>query len=149
MHDFLNQTQPYLTSEQIKNLNVQGFTIGAHSIDHPYYYKIPLAEQLRQTRESLNFVSSIINQKLRLFAFPFTDYHVYPDFFEQIKPDVDLCFGTAGLKNDKIPFNLQRFGVENDKFSTLKSVLKKAYLKRIVKMFGIRKILLSGLTSHK
>jgi peptidoglycan/xylan/chitin deacetylase (PgdA/CDA1 family) len=130
--DFLNNTKPYLTTEQIQSLNNQGFTIGAHSIDHPYYYTIPLEEQLRQTRESLHFVTSIVNQKLRLFAFPFTDFNVSKQFFEEIKPDVDLCFGTAGLKNDVISFNIQRIGSEKDKLESMEVILKKAYLKYMI-----------------
>jgi peptidoglycan/xylan/chitin deacetylase (PgdA/CDA1 family) len=130
--DFLNKEQPYLSTEQIKALSAQGFTIGAHSVDHPYYYEIPLDEQLRQTRESLEFVSSIINQKLRLFAFPFTDFKISKRFFEEIEPDVDLSFGTAGLKNDEISFNYQRIGGEKDK---IESVLKKEYLKYFGRLF--------------
>jgi len=133
--DFLNNEKPYLTTAQIKTLNSQGFTIGAHSVDHPYYYKIPLLEQLRQTHESLNFVTSIVNQKLKLFAFPFTDFNVSNDFFEAIKPYIDLSFGTAGLKNDNIPYHLQRIGVEKDKTMPLKSVLREEYMKYIIKFF--------------
>jgi len=133
--DFLGKEKPYLTTEQIKSLSNNGFTIGAHSIDHPYYYQIPLDEQLRQTRESLDFVTSIVNQKLKLFAFPFTDFKVSKDFFEALEPHVDLTFGTAGLKNDEIFYNLQRIGAEKDKHEPLASILKKEYTRYIVKSF--------------
>jgi peptidoglycan/xylan/chitin deacetylase (PgdA/CDA1 family) len=127
--DFLKKEQPYVSVKQIQTLHKQGFSIGAHSIDHPYYCKISFPEQLRQTCESLDFVTSIINQKLRLFAFPFTDYHVSKAFFEAIEPDVDLCFGTAGIKNDEIPFNIQRIAAETNDGKSLKSLLRKQYLK--------------------
>jgi peptidoglycan/xylan/chitin deacetylase (PgdA/CDA1 family) len=130
--DFLKKEKPYLTTKQIKELSKKGFTIGAHSIDHPYYYKIPLDEQLRQTRESLDFVSSIIDQKLKLFAFPFTDFNVSKQFFKEIKPDVDLCFGTAGLKKEVIPFNIQRICAEK---GTINRVLKKEFLKYLGRFF--------------
>ena len=132
---FLQKEQPYLTTEQIKILNAQGFTIGAHSVDHPYYYEISLEEQLYQTRESLDFISSIVNQKLRLFAFPFTDFKVSKKFFEKIKPVVDLSFGTAGLKNDEISFNLQRIAAEEKNVKSLESILGKEYLKLLGKFF--------------
>jgi len=131
--EFLEKKKPYLTTEQIQTLSKQGFSIGAHSIDHPYYYTIPHVEQLRQTRESLDFVSSIINQKLRLFAFPFTDYNVSKQFFEEIAPNVDLCFGTAGLKNDEIPFNIQRIAGEKNKMVFMEAITKKEYLKFMIK----------------
>jgi len=133
--EFLEKDKPYLTTEQIKELSNNGFTFGAHSIDHPYYYTIPLDEQLRQTRESLDFVSSIVTQKLRLFAFPFTDYKVSQQFFKEIEPDVDLSFGTAGLKNDTVPFNIQRIAGEQAKYEPLERILERAYLKYITKFF--------------
>jgi len=133
--EFLEKDKPYLTTVQIKELNSKGFTFGAHSVDHPYYNTISLDEQLRQTRESLDYVASIINQKLRLFAFPFTDYQVSQQFFLEIETDVDLCFGTAGLKNDAIPFNIQRIAGEKRKYEYLEDILKKEYLIYMVKFF--------------
>ena len=133
--DFLNNEKPYLTTEQIQMLSNQGFTIGAHSIDHLYYCEIPVGEQLHQTRESLEFVSSIVNHKWRLFAFPFTDFNVSKTFFKQIEPWVDLSFGTAGLKDDKIPFHLQRIACEKDRLISVETILKRSYLKYIAKYF--------------
>jgi len=135
VEDFLNRETPYLTVEQIKSLSAQGFTIGAHSVDHPHYYEIPLDEQLRQTRESLNFVTSIVDQKWRLFAFPFTDYKVFKQFFDTIKPDVDLSFGTAGLKNDEVPYHHQRIEGEKANIQSIESVLIKEHIKYVVKSF--------------
>jgi len=133
--EFLEKEKPYLTTEQIIKLSKQGFTIGAHSIDHHYYNTISLEEQLRQTRESLDFVASTVNQKLRLFAFPFTDYKVPRQFFKEIEHEVDLCFGTAGLKNDVIPFNIQRIAGEKRTYESLECILRNAYLKYMGKFF--------------
>jgi len=132
VYDFLNKEQPHLTTEQIQLLNNKGFTIGAHSIDHPYYHEIPFSEQLRQTRESLEFVSSIVNQKLRLFAFPFTDFNVSKKFFEELKSFVDLSFGTSGMKNEKVSFNYQRIAGEKSNGTTIKAVIRKECLKFLV-----------------
>jgi len=135
--NFLKNEKPYLTVEQIQTLSAQGFTIGAHSVDHPYYYEIPYDEQVLQTLRSLEFVSSIVNQKLRLFAFPFTDFNISKQFFEELKPFVDLSFGTANLKNDEIPFNYQRIEGEKKTRVPLASILTKEYLKYGVKhLFG-------------
>ena len=134
--DFLKTEKPYLTVEQIKTLRAQGFTIGAHSEDHPYYYEISLEEQVRQTLSSLEFVSSIVKQKLRLFAFPFTDFKVSKHFFEEIKPFVDLSFGTANFAKSEIPFHYQRIAAEK---KTIEQILKKEYVK-----YGIKRILGRG-----
>jgi len=133
--DFLKNEKPYLSVEQIQTLSNKGFTIGAHSIDHPYYYRISLEQQRKQTLESLNFVSSMIRQKLRLFAFPFTDFNLSKPFFEEIKPHVDLSFGTAGIKNDEIPFNIQRVAAENQCAESLESILKREQMKYLCKFF--------------
>jgi peptidoglycan/xylan/chitin deacetylase (PgdA/CDA1 family) len=132
VEDFLSHEKPYLTTAQIQTLNNQGFAVGTHSVDHPYYEHISLVEQLRQTQESIDIISSIINQKLKLFAFPFTDFNVSKRFFEEIEPFIDLSFGTAGLKNDEIPINFQRIGGEKDTIESMAVILKKAYLKYIV-----------------
>ena len=135
VNDFLQKEKPYLTTEQIKTLSKQGFTIGAHSIDHPNYHLIPIEEQLRQTRESLAFVATTVNQQLRLFAFPFTDFNVSKHFFEEIKPFVDVSFGTSNMKSDEISYNFQRIAGERYKMESIESILKKEYLKLIVKFF--------------
>ena len=133
--DFLNTQTPYLTTAQIKTLSNKGFTIGAHSVDHPCYHQISLEEQLRQTLESLDFVATTVNQKLRLFAFPFTDFNVSKEFFIKMQPHVDLSFGTAGLKNDEIPYNYQRIEGEKSNLKSMEIILKKEHLKYIVKFF--------------
>ena len=135
VEEFLQNEKPYLTVEQIKTLSAQGFTIGAHSVDHPYYYEISLEEQLSQTFSSLEFVSSIIHQKLRLFAFPFTDFKVSKKFFKEITPAIDLSFGTSNFKNDEILFNYQRIAGEQKAMDSLESIIKKEYLKYEVKRF--------------
>ncbi|MDR2206386.1 MAG: polysaccharide deacetylase family protein [Flavobacteriaceae bacterium] len=136
--DFLNWEKPFMTSEQIKSLHEKGFSIGAHSIDHPYFFEISPDEQLRQTLESLDFVTSVVHQKLKMFAFPFTDFEVSKTFFEAIKPHIHLSFGTAGLKDDEISFNLQRIAGEQENFKSLSAILKTEYLKYIAK-FLLRK----------
>ncbi len=134
---FLKEEKPYLTMEQIRDLSKQGFSIGSHSIDHPFYGNETLEEQLRQTIESLGFVSNNFDQSARLFAFPFTDYNVSSNFFEAIKEYVDLTFGTAGIKQDSILFNLQRIAAESSKPGvSLESIIKKGkrkfYIKRLL-----------------
>jgi peptidoglycan/xylan/chitin deacetylase (PgdA/CDA1 family) len=115
---FLKVNQPYLSSEQINNLIQNGFTLGSHSIDHPLYSGLELAEQIRQTEDSQDFINTNFPQEIKAFAFPFTDHGVSSTFFEAIKKDqlLDITFGTAGLKNDNTPFHLQRFPVEEFPF---------------------------------
>lgn len=112
--DFLKKEKPYLDHTQIQQLIAQGFTIGSHSVDHPLYHQLTLEEQIRQSRESQDFVNQHFPQAVKAFAFPFTDHKVYTAFFERIIQEqiVDISFGTAGLKQEALPFHLQRFPVE-------------------------------------
>jgi peptidoglycan/xylan/chitin deacetylase (PgdA/CDA1 family) len=66
--EFLETKQPYLTSLQIDSLIKQGFSVGAHSIDHPEYFNITYDEQIKQTTESLQWIKNNFKQKYNLFA---------------------------------------------------------------------------------
>jgi peptidoglycan/xylan/chitin deacetylase (PgdA/CDA1 family) len=112
---YLLSYQPYLTTQQINNLISDGFTIGAHSIDHPLYKELALEEQLRQTTQSISFVREKFQLPYSVFAFPHTDNGVTTTFFNQIHKSrlVDISFGTSGMIEDIIPNNLQRISFEN------------------------------------
>ncbi|MBP7398113.1 MAG: polysaccharide deacetylase family protein [Chitinophagales bacterium] len=112
---FLQNNQPYLTSEQISSLQSKGFAFGAHSKDHPEYRFISIEEQVEQTTSSLEVMQKKYNASESLFAFPFTDYGVTKLFFDKIaamENSPTLTFGCAGLKQDCIANNLQRIPLE-------------------------------------
>ncbi|HHS95943.1 MAG TPA: hypothetical protein ENJ45_05070, partial [Phaeodactylibacter sp.] len=56
--EFLKKQKPYLTSPQIRRMIRQGFSVGAHSANHPRYADINLAAQIQQTKESIRFVKT-------------------------------------------------------------------------------------------
>jgi len=134
--DYAKDQQPYLTSEQINRLISQGFAFGAHSIDHPLYADLPAKSQIHQTVQSINTVSKNFNLDYKVFSFPFTDTGVSKAFFTAVfgsnYPLVDVCFGSAGLKNDECNNTIQRIPVEKDNF-TLQEVLFGEYLSYMVK----------------
>lgn len=111
--DYLAKHQPYLTTEQINELINQGFTIGAHSLNHPLYEELSLDEQIYQTIASIEDIKNRFQLNYAVFSFPFTDFNVGKKFFSSIKNHVDLTFGSAGIKDDEITFNLQRLPMEN------------------------------------
>ncbi|MBN2349640.1 MAG: polysaccharide deacetylase family protein [Bacteroidales bacterium] len=112
---YLKTKKPYLSIQQVNELIGDGFTFGAHSIDHPEYRFLTLAEQLFQTTRSIEAIVKKFGLSYKLFAFPFTDYGVSSAFFQQIKSRsvADLTFGCAGLKHDIFSFNLQRIPMED------------------------------------
>ena len=114
--EFLKIEKPYLLKEQIIELANDGFTIGSHSYDHPMFADLEQNEQVMQVKYSLEEIHSLIDQKLRLFSFPFSDEKVSLSFFQQVQRDVfpslKLSFGTAGIKEDSIPCHFQRIAAE-------------------------------------
>lgn len=130
--EFLKESQPYLTQFQLKDIIDKGFTLGAHSIDHPEYFKIPLQEQLYQTTKSIEWIDSTFKQKHKFFAFPFTDHQVSNRFFDHINSLVDISFGCAGLKEEMNPKHLQRIPMEISNKSA-KQIIITEYLKYVSK----------------
>lgn len=112
--DFLKIRQPYLTTTQLIQLKNQGFSIGAHSFNHPEFWKISESEQLRQVKKSIHWISEKINPNLKTFAFPFTDSGAGKTVLQTVLKEkiCDLTFGTAGLKYDETELHFQRYPVE-------------------------------------
>jgi peptidoglycan/xylan/chitin deacetylase (PgdA/CDA1 family) len=82
--DYLHAERPYLSHQQVQELLRGGFTIGAHSLDHPPFNFIPLREQIRQTSESIEFLQRKFGMKRRVFAFPFVSDGVANEFYQQV-----------------------------------------------------------------
>lgn len=135
--EYLEQQKPYLTIEQVKKLSDFGFTIGSHSVDHPFYAELSLKDQLTQTKESLQIIHSWINQKIKLFSFPFGDNGVKLKFFKEIQnevcPPIKLTFGTEGLKNDTIPWHFHRIKMEKGHSLNASYVLLNHYFRFALK----------------
>ena len=129
--EFLTAEKPYLSTNQIKELQNQGFTIGAHSKDHPLYQDLSVEQQIQQTLESLHYLKKEFNIKHNTFAFPFYDTNISRDFFLGIEQEITLTFGTSNLKTDEIPFNLQRLDMEKNK-GNAKLFLLKNYVKLLL-----------------
>lgn len=106
--------QPYLTSAQVEALLRDGFSIGAHSVDHPLYPELSLAEQLSQTQDSLEWLAQRFCFPCDSFAFPYQDTEVTPEFFHAAFADgrLKISFGSGGLMPHFFPRNLPRFTME-------------------------------------
>jgi len=127
---FLKEKKPYLTTEEIKILQKNGFTIGAHSIDHPNYYLISEEEQIRQTLESCRFVKESFGEEKSFFAFPFEDIGVKKSFFEAISKDVDLTFSISGIvQNGR---NIGRVAMEGE-MKNGKDIIHRALMTKLIK----------------
>ena len=113
--EYLREQKPYMDDEQIRWLQAEGFHIGAHSIDHPWYPDLAPGEQLRQTLESVDFVRNMYGELFPVFAFPFTDHFLPLEFYQNLHsvPSAPpVTFGTSGIKKDMAPRSAQRIGME-------------------------------------
>jgi peptidoglycan/xylan/chitin deacetylase (PgdA/CDA1 family) len=95
--EFLKTQKPYLTSAELKEMQQKGFTIGAHSIDHPPFANLEESEQVRQTLESCSYVKNIFGEDKVYFSFPFSDEGIADSFYKAIENQVDLTFGITGI----------------------------------------------------
>jgi len=137
--DYLYKKQPYLSSKQIKNLHKQGFDIGSHSHDHPWFRDIPNKQQERQVTRSLSNLRRIV-PAINSFSFPFSDDGITATLLKFIyNQNITLTFACAGVKQDETLQHIQRLpmelNVDAKKKATAKAsqILPKAFLKYIMK----------------
>ncbi|MBV9878314.1 MAG: polysaccharide deacetylase family protein [Verrucomicrobia bacterium] len=132
INQYIKLNRPYLSSEEVFNLQRFGFTIGAHSIDHPLYADLSVEEQVRQTRVSMDFILRKFGVRIRAFAFPHSDAGVIHEFFEPVFATgvADVCFGTRGLVRHFHPRNVERFSMEKTT-DAAKSIIARQYAKAL------------------
>ena len=128
--EMLKEKKPYMSKSQVQHLQDEGFTIGAHSMDHPEFWLLDEESQLEEIRESMSWVSQMFSPKIKAFAFPFTDVGVSDLVFKTCHEEnlFDISFGTAGLKKDLIDRNFQRLPMENNRGLNARDLLKEEYL---------------------
>ncbi len=141
--DFLAEQKPYLTTEQILNLKNQGFSIGAHSFNHPEFWMISEEEQMNEVIKSMNWLVEKINPEIKAFSFPFTDSGVSLKVLKSLKSEniCDITFGTAGIKYDELEHHFQRYPVEKNGDFILN-------LKTELVYFVLRKLIGKGMVKH-
>ena len=133
-NSYLSSARPFLTSTEVRWLINKGFTIGAHSIDHPKYSALSLDDQLYQTRASTRLLRERFSLTYGAFAFPHGDKDVKARFFEEMfaEGDVDVSFGTGGMLKDAHPRHFQRFSMEYDS-APAKKALGRHYSRSLFK----------------
>lgn len=114
LDQYVRETRPHLSSEQVQALLHGGFTIGAHSHDHPLYAELSLAKQLDQTRMSIDLLRTRFSVNTKAFAFPYNDDGVEAAFFSEVfsEPFLEVSFGTSGLVSHFHERNIQRISME-------------------------------------
>lgn len=142
-NNYLAQQKPYMTLAQIRELQNDGFLIGAHSADHREFFLSSEAEIMNQITTGMEFLDREIKPPTKWFAFPFTDFKVADSVFEKANQSKlwDLSFGTAGIKDETMPGHLQRIPMESGKSAdgkhTIRTEIAYSFLKTL---FGKNKV---------
>lgn len=110
---YLNEYEPYLSIKELNALTNKGFGISSHGWDHPKYGDLSLEQQMESIDKTFDYLKE--NDFLyEAFAFPFTDFGVGNDFFEELfkNKEIYCSFGCAGIKLDSAKRNFQRIPME-------------------------------------
>jgi peptidoglycan/xylan/chitin deacetylase (PgdA/CDA1 family) len=136
--EYLKTNKPYLDLNSLLDLESKGFTIGAHSLNHPLFSDLTEGEQIKEVRDSVEWIRKNIPNQPKLFAFPFTDYgissNLFKYFFTENPNLVDVFFGTAGYKPTNSNRFLHRIPMENSALSA-KRIIKGELFYYLAKSF--------------
>ena len=112
---FLDDARPYLTREQVRTLDADGFTIGAHSRTHPVLDDRMSEERLEwEVAGSCDDVRALTGSPQVPFAFPVSGRGVDRDRLERLRARhavIGLLFDTGQLRRDR-PFIVHRIPAE-------------------------------------
>ncbi len=133
--EYLKKYRPYLTENEIRDIIDEGFYIGSHSFDHPYFSELSDAEQRKEIVESVADIRNRFKLDYSFFAFPFSDDGVSrmslaKTHAMQGKPDAS--FGTSGLRKGMDYPHYQRISMEKTKCNANK-ILKTEYFYYLLK----------------
>jgi hypothetical protein len=128
--NYLQQVKPYLTTEQIRVLHADGFTIGAHSCSHRRLQELSRADAEHEIVESCRIIRGITGQPSVPFAFPYFGGGLDRAWLAGLREQHDcigLFFDTNGVDKDE-PFVVQRvFGERFTRDRSLDAILRRAW----------------------
>ena len=133
---YLATTLPFLSVSQLNSLHNRGFSIGAHSINHPYFQMITLKEQIEQVVNSCKFVNEIIKPDNCCFSFPHSDRGLTQPLFNNLNTtNIPLLFGTQNQRMELNNKMLHRFNAERPEInfaSQIKGILLMTWFRILI-----------------
>lgn len=111
----LEKYKPYLTRDQVRQMSNEGFTIGAHSLDHSQLQLLSGEKEIeRQIVESCQIVAELTDRPSVPFAIPFGGKGISRELLHRIvqrNEVLSMIFDTRGLRRDA-PFVANRIGAD-------------------------------------
>jgi len=128
--DYLQKARPYLTTQQLRQLHAEGFTIGAHSCSHRRLQDLSPVDAEHEIVESCRIVRDITGQLNVPFAFPYFGGGLDRAWLAGLREQHDfigLFFDTDGVREDET-FVVQRvFGERFSRDRSLNAILRRAW----------------------
>jgi peptidoglycan/xylan/chitin deacetylase (PgdA/CDA1 family) len=142
IEEYLALHKPYLTSEEIKLMVSDGFTIGAHSKKHPELNLLSYDDIEEEIVNSCKKVRDLTGREQVPFAFPYYGDGISRSFLEGLlarNKFIGLLFDSRGLKKDK-DFIINRVGADSPLNraggkSNIPQILRYAYLTHLLPAF--------------
>jgi peptidoglycan/xylan/chitin deacetylase (PgdA/CDA1 family) len=130
---YLRDVRPYFDSDDVARLRQDGFTIGAHTVRHPYFPAIAADRQVCEAVESLRRLESAFGFACRTFAFPFGADGVGSEFYKRVRENhpVDLFFGVGSNSVLSAEGCLDRISFDFGAELSTDRVFRRVYVERI------------------
>ena len=143
IQQYLYQHQPYITKSQIQEMIDAGYYFGGHTMSHPRLNELSHEQQKAEILQSINWLKSNFDIQYSMFAFPFTDKNISRKLINELfaYDQNILIFGNSGLKRDIDPRIIQRFSLENPKYSAAKTIVVENLYKYYNMIIGKYKII--------
>lgn len=140
--EYLQKQKPYMSLEQIKQLESDGFWIGMHSATHPDFKQLAVDEQYSDIRSGVQWHKTHFPDQPSYFAFPFTDDGLLLKSIKLLNSlGVTKSFGTAGIKLDVCRNHFQRFPVENYSGNINSIIRGELVYQLLLRIFGKHKVI--------
>ncbi len=131
---YLEARRPCMSSEEIRCLAADGFTIGAHSVSHRRFDSLTDLEAAEEISASCRVIASLSGKSQVPFAFPFSADGVSGDMLRELRMrsrHVGLLFDTRGVLQE-LDFMIGRMcgdwpSASGQEESTLQQVVADAY----------------------
>ena len=129
-----------MTSDQIRQLALDGFTLGGHSLQHVQFQLLEKSELEDEIVGSCEYVKQLVGAQRIPFAFPYHARGIDRELLRSImmrNPSIESMFGSGGIARDE-SFIINRIAADSPAIlppgqSGLGRIIRGSYVKEISK----------------
>ena len=139
IQQYLETQRPYMSSDEIKRIFQDGFTIGAHSVSHQEFSSLSDLKIEAEITASCKAIMALTGKDQVPFAFPYSADGVSRDFLQDLRQKyqyIGLLFDTNGILPDR-NFIIHRMCGDwppktNQEKTNIPNLMVRAYLEDLV-----------------